>query len=82
MSHIFMDGFEHYEGVPRPKKTMYIGDIRRKLFMPYDCAWNGYIRDMTAQLEDANGMVNIEEAFMRINSIAALMMELRKKGWV
>jgi hypothetical protein len=29
-----------------------VGDIRRSLFMPYDCKWNGWIRDMTAELEN------------------------------
>ncbi len=29
-----------------------IGDIRRSLFMPFDCKWNGWVRDMTAELEN------------------------------
>lgn len=28
-----------------------IGDIRRSLFMPFDSAWNGLVRDETAERE-------------------------------
>jgi hypothetical protein len=28
-----------------------IGDIRRRLFMPWDSAWNAYVRDETAKRE-------------------------------
>jgi hypothetical protein len=28
-----------------------IGDIRRGLFMPFKCAWNGFVRDETAKRE-------------------------------
>lgn len=30
-----------------------IGDIRRSLFMPFDSAWNGIVRDETAKREQA-----------------------------
>lgn len=30
---------------------MKIGDLRRSLFMDYDCKWNGLVRDVTATLE-------------------------------
>jgi hypothetical protein len=28
-----------------------IGDIRRSLFMPFDCNWNSWVRDETAKRE-------------------------------
>lgn len=28
-----------------------IGTIRRSLFMPFDCEWNGWVRDLTAANE-------------------------------
>jgi hypothetical protein len=28
-----------------------IGDIRRRLLLPFDCAWNGIVRDQTAARE-------------------------------
>jgi len=33
---------------------MKIGNLRRKLFKPFDCAWNGYVRDVTAKYEGNN----------------------------
>jgi hypothetical protein len=30
-----------------------IGDIRRACFMPWDCEWNGIVRDETAQREQS-----------------------------
>ena len=29
-----------------------IGDVRRSLFMPWDSAWNGIVRDETAEREN------------------------------
>jgi hypothetical protein len=33
---------------------MKIGNLRRKLFKSFDCAWNGYVRDVTAKYEGPN----------------------------
>jgi hypothetical protein len=30
---------------------MKIGDLRHRLFMHYNCMWNGVVRDVTAELE-------------------------------
>ena len=30
---------------------MKIGELRRSLYMNYDCKWNGLVRDVTAQKE-------------------------------
>lgn len=30
---------------------MKIGDLRRSLFLDYDCKWNGVVRDITAKHE-------------------------------
>ena len=30
----------------------FIGNLRRFLFMPFSCRWNGWVRDITAKYED------------------------------
>lgn len=51
-----------------------IGTLRRSLFMPYDCPWNGYVRDVTAEIELAGGLVPVAEVYARINQRAAELM--------
>ena len=46
--------------------TREIGDVRRSLFKPFDCAWNGYVRDVTAGLERDGGVVYVEEVHTKI----------------
>ena len=41
---------------------MKIGDLRRRLFMDYDCKWNGMVRDVTAALEYPEEEVSEVEA--------------------
>lgn len=35
----------------RAMDLVFIGTLRRELSMNYDCKWNGYVRDITAELE-------------------------------
>jgi hypothetical protein len=37
---------------------MKIGDLRRSLFVNYDCKWNGLVRDVTASNEKHDEEVN------------------------
>jgi hypothetical protein len=37
---------------------MFIGDLRRQLFIPVDHEWNGIVRDVTAQCETEGMEVN------------------------
>ena len=37
---------------------MYIGELRRKLFIDVDHEWNGVVRDMTAKYETSNEQVD------------------------
>ncbi len=30
---------------------IFIGDLRRFLFMPFSCKWNAWVRDITAKYE-------------------------------
>jgi hypothetical protein len=39
---------------------MYIGDLRRKLFIPVDHEWNGVVREITAEYEESGGDVDAE----------------------
>jgi len=32
-------------------KSNRIGSIRRALFLPFDCRWNAWVRDVTANAE-------------------------------
>jgi hypothetical protein len=34
---------------------MFIGDLRRRLFIPIDHEWNGVVRDFTAKYEQPGG---------------------------
>jgi hypothetical protein len=38
----------------------FIGNVRRRLFAPVDCDWNGVVRDITAQMEQPGELVNAE----------------------
>jgi hypothetical protein len=31
---------------------MFIGDVRRALFLPWPCAWNSIVREVTAIMEE------------------------------
>lgn len=50
--------------VPTPDLE-FIGSLRRRLFMPYDCRWNGYVRDITAELEESEGVL-VSRVYQRI----------------
>ena len=39
---------------------MYIGELRRKLFIEVDHEWNGVVRDITAKYETTGEMVDPE----------------------
>ena len=51
------------EVAPHDEQMKYIGDLRRELFLPTECAWNGVVRDVTA---------NLEEPGMRVDKVAVL----------
>ena len=34
-----------------------IGEVRRRFFLPFDCEWNGIVRDLTARRENRNQAV-------------------------
>ena len=37
---------------------MKIGELRRRLFVDYDCKWNGLVREVTANCERGDEQVN------------------------
>jgi hypothetical protein len=43
-----------------------IGDVRRGLFLPYECDWNGRVREVTAELELDGGMVDEAEVLKEL----------------
>lgn len=50
---------------------VFIGYLRRDLLMPYDCKWNGYVRDITAELESEGMLVSRKAVNERIYKDAA-----------
>ena len=36
----------------------FIGDVRRELFLPMSCEWNGVVREVTADLEQGDAQVD------------------------
>ena len=50
---------------------MKIGDLRRSLFMDYDCKWNGLVRDVTAALE------NPEEEVPEVEAAKVLLAKIK-----
>ena len=40
---------------------MYIGDLRRRLFIDVDHEWNGVVREMTAKYEKSGGEGEVNE---------------------
>lgn len=55
-----------------------IGTLRRKLFMPYDCSWNGLVRDVTAKCEQPGGLVSMAEVQGQLNRHCALLMQAQE----
>jgi hypothetical protein len=55
-----------------------IGTLRRKLFMPYDCSWNGLVRDVTAKYEQSGGLVPADEVQSQLNRHCALLMQVKE----
>jgi hypothetical protein len=47
-----------------PSEGIFIGGLRGQLFVPFDCKWNGIVRDVTAQHEHS-GMVVSELVVLR-----------------
>jgi hypothetical protein len=45
---------------------MFIGDLRRRLFLDVDHEWNGVVRDITAQCETEGMEVNPEIVNMEL----------------
>ena len=46
---------------------MFIGDLRRKLFIPVEHEWNGIVRDITAKYEHPGGEVDAETVCLAIS---------------
>jgi hypothetical protein len=44
----------------------FIGNVRRRLFVPVDCEWNGVVRDITAEMEQPGELVNDELVYVHI----------------
>lgn len=40
---------------------MKIGEVRRNWFLPFDCKWNGLVRDVTAKMEKSDEEVSEPE---------------------
>ncbi len=47
---LHLDMIAYLEGIAVTSEN--IGNIRRSLFMPFECKWNGYVRDATAAYEN------------------------------
>jgi hypothetical protein len=63
---------------------MFIGDLRRQLFIAADCDWNGVVRDITACCETSGmevdpAIVNakMQEFYRGRATLAILQMHLR-----
>ena len=52
-----------------------IGDLRRELFMGYDCLWNGLVRDITAELEQPDEWCSRSAVLKRLHQHCANMMQ-------
>ena len=60
---------------------MFIGDLRRKLFIPIEHEWNGIVRDITAKYETSGEDVNPDlvcDALARFYKDRATLVELRQ----
>jgi hypothetical protein len=54
-----------------------IGNLRRKLFKPFDCAWNGYVRDVTAKYESQNENVPEDAVVLAIIDKCAELINIK-----
>lgn len=52
-----------------------IGDLRRELFMRYDCLWNGLVRDITAELEQPDEWCSRSAVLKILHERCANMMQ-------
>ena len=66
---------------------MFIGDMRRQLFVPADCDWNGVVRDITARCETSGMEVDPEVVHTKMQefyrgraTLALIQMELSPVG--
>lgn len=75
--HDLVKSVDNGEFWPAPRtqgsEIQFIGDVRRKYFMPYDCSWNGFIREVTAELEHS-GEVYEDAVIAKINQKGAALL--------
>lgn len=50
-------------------QPVFIGQLRAHLFVPFDCKWNGLVRDVTAEFEHEGELVDPYEVFKRLVQI-------------
>ena len=57
---------------------MQIGELRRKLFRPYPCPWNGFVLDITTEYEGKDGEVSETKVMHAIADKCAQLINLKE----